>query len=96
MEYDGGASKGSRKLVIDDDPDITAHLTTILKPQDFVVYQACDGIEGLKNAYELHPDLINLDIMMPGIDASGGMHSSARINGISNSDVDGQGTMIHI
>jgi DNA-binding response OmpR family regulator len=68
MERDGGAGKGSRILVIDDDPDIVKLLTTILKPQGFVVYQACDGKEGLKNAYELHPDLIILDIMMPDLD----------------------------
>jgi DNA-binding response OmpR family regulator len=71
MAYAGGVSEGSRILVIDDDPDITALLTTILKPQGYVVYQAYDGKEGLKNAYELHPDLIILDIMMPGIDGWG-------------------------
>jgi DNA-binding response OmpR family regulator len=68
MEPDGGVGKGSRMLVIDDDPDIIKLLTTILKPQGFVVYQACDGKEGLKNAYELHPDLIILDITMPNLD----------------------------
>jgi DNA-binding response OmpR family regulator len=67
MEYIGGASKGSRILVIDDDPDVARLLTAIFKPQGFVVYQACDGREGLKNAYELHPDLIILDVMMPEI-----------------------------
>jgi DNA-binding response OmpR family regulator len=55
-------------LVIDDDPDIAELLITILKPQGFIVYHACDGSEGLKNAYELHPDLIILDVMMPRID----------------------------
>ena len=68
MEHTGGANIGSRILVIDDDPDIAKLLTTILQPQGFVVYQACDGKEGLKDAYELHPDLIILDVMMPGID----------------------------
>ena len=68
MQHIGGANIGSRILVIDDDPDIATLLTTILKPQGFTVYHACDGREGLKNAYELHPDLIILDVMMPGID----------------------------
>jgi len=68
MEVNGGANTVSRILVIDDDPDIAKLLTTILRPQGFVVYQACDGKEGLKNAYELHPDLIILDVMMPHID----------------------------
>lgn len=68
MEKGGGVGKGSRILVIDDDPDVVKLLTTILKPQGHVIYQACDGREGLKNAYELHPDLIILDIMMPDLD----------------------------
>jgi two-component system KDP operon response regulator KdpE len=68
MENVGGASVGSRILIIDDDPDIAKLLTALLKPQGFVVYQACDGREGLKSAYELHPDLIILDVMMPIMD----------------------------
>lgn len=72
MEYDDGAAKGSRILVRDDDVDITALLATILKPQGFVVYQACDSKEGLGNAYDLYLDLIFLDIRTPGIDGLGG------------------------
>ena len=68
MELMGETSKGSRILVIDDDPDIAKLLTIILKPQGFAVSRACDGREGLKNTYELHPDLIILDVMMPGMD----------------------------
>ncbi|HSL44873.1 MAG TPA: response regulator, partial [Anaerolineales bacterium] len=67
MEHGGGLNKKSRVLVIDDDPDITKLLTTILEPQGFVVYHACDGREGLKKAYELQPDLIILDVMMPDL-----------------------------
>ncbi len=68
MQHKGGSNGGARILVIDDDPDIAGLLTAILKPQGFTVYHACDGREGLKNAYESHPDLIILDIMMPCID----------------------------
>jgi DNA-binding response OmpR family regulator len=71
MKHIGGTDIGSRILVIDDDPDIAELLTAILKPQGFMVYHACDGKEGLKNAYELHPDLIILDIMMPLVDGWG-------------------------
>ncbi len=67
MQRIGGTNIGSRILVIDDDTDIAELLTIILKPQGFTVYHACDGKEGLKNAYELHPDLIILDVMMPCI-----------------------------
>jgi len=68
MEDSGWASHGTRILVIDDDPDVAKLLTLILKPHGFIVYHSSDGREGLKSAYEIHPDLIILDVMMPEID----------------------------
>lgn len=68
MQRMGGTNIGSKILVIDDDPDIAELLATIFRPRGFTVYHACHGIDGLKNAYELHPDLIILDIMMPCVD----------------------------
>lgn len=68
MEHNGRAEKRSRVLVIDDDPDIARLLTYILQPQGFEVYKACDGKEGLRNAYKFQPALVILDIMMPGMD----------------------------
>lgn len=57
-----------RVLIIDDDFDTAQLLTTILKPQGLTIYQAYDGIEGIKSAYDVHPDLVILDIMMPKAD----------------------------
>lgn len=68
MDYVGGSQNGTRILVIDDDPDISRLVTIILQPLGFVVYQAFDGKEGLKNAYEFHPALVILDVMLPGLD----------------------------
>lgn len=68
MAQTRGINNGSRILVVDDDPAIPDLLTTILKPQGYVVYPAWDGQEGLKHAYELHPDLVILDVSMPGMD----------------------------
>ena len=67
MGHTVGLGKGSKILVIDDDPDIAKLLTIILDNQGLVIYQACDGKQGLKRVYELHPDLVILDIMMPEI-----------------------------
>jgi DNA-binding response OmpR family regulator len=64
----GGPSKGTRILIIDDDPDVVRLLKAILQPYGYVIYRACDGKEGLKSAYECHPALIILDVMMPGLD----------------------------
>lgn len=81
MQPIGGTKVGYRILVIDDDPEIAKLLTTILKPQGFTVYDACDGKQGLKSAYELHPDLIILDIMMPCID---GWDTCARLRELTD------------
>jgi DNA-binding response OmpR family regulator len=67
MERIAGSGNGSKILVIDDDPDIAKLLTIILKAQGFVIYQALNGKDGLKRVYELHPDLVILDVMMPEI-----------------------------
>lgn len=55
-------------LVIDDDPELGKLIETILKPLELTVHQAYSGDDGLKQAYILHPDLVILDIMMPGLD----------------------------
>jgi len=55
-------------LIIDDDPEVGKIIKAILKPLDLTLYQAYSGPEGLKLAYELHPDLVILDIMMPDMD----------------------------
>lgn len=55
-------------LIIDDDPHIVAVLSVTLEDAKFRVSAAHSGKEGLRAAYEQHPDLILLDIMMPGMD----------------------------
>jgi two-component system alkaline phosphatase synthesis response regulator PhoP len=55
-------------LVIDDEPSITNLVTAYLKPEGYSVYTAADGNAGLKAARAFKPDLIILDVMLPGID----------------------------
>ncbi|MBL7063154.1 MAG: response regulator transcription factor [Anaerolineae bacterium] len=55
----------SRILVIDDDADILRILELTLTKNGFEVVLATDGLEGLRRAYETHPDAIILDVMMP-------------------------------
>lgn len=57
-----------RILVIDDDPAITSVLKRGLAYEGFVVDTASSGVEGLAVARERPPDLVVLDIMMPGLD----------------------------
>ena len=55
-------------LVVDDEPSIINLVTAYLKPEGYEVYTAADGNAGLKAARTFKPDLIILDLMLPGID----------------------------
>lgn len=55
-------------LVIDDEQSILNLITAYLRPEGFEVYSASDGISGLKTFRAHKPDLVVLDIMLPGMD----------------------------
>jgi DNA-binding response OmpR family regulator len=57
-----------RILVVDDDPAITSLLRRGLSYEGYVVETASDGPEGLAAARDHPPDLVILDIMLPGLD----------------------------
>jgi two-component system KDP operon response regulator KdpE len=59
---------GKKILVIDDDPELGRLIEMILSSVEVTIYQAYSGAEGLKKAYEIHPDLVILDISMPDMD----------------------------
>jgi DNA-binding response OmpR family regulator len=55
-------------LVIDDDPEVREFIATALRAEDFDVWLAADGWKALDVAGERTPDLIILDVNLPGID----------------------------
>jgi len=55
-------------LVIDDEPSIGRVVQFKLQQEGFKVRIATDGLEGLAKVKEEKPDLILLDLMMPGMD----------------------------
>jgi two-component system alkaline phosphatase synthesis response regulator PhoP len=55
-------------LVIDDEPSIITLVSAYLKPEGYEIHTAADGNAGLKAARAFKPDLIILDLMLPGID----------------------------
>ena len=57
-----------RVLVADDDPDILTMVTTLLSREGYSVIPAANGIEALSLARSARPDLLVLDIAMPGMD----------------------------
>ena len=56
-----------RILVIDDEPDVVSYLSAFLEDEGFQVFTAGNGPDGLALAREQTPDLITLDITMPGM-----------------------------
>jgi two-component system phosphate regulon response regulator PhoB len=55
-------------LVVEDEEDIGDLVAFNLRRNEFQVELAHDGIQGLAKAKEVKPDLIVLDVMMPGLD----------------------------
>jgi DNA-binding response OmpR family regulator len=76
-----GSQLSKKVLVIDDDPELGKLVETILKPLELAVHHACAGAEGLQQAYLLHPDLVILDVNMPGLD---GFEVCSRLREFSN------------
>ena len=56
-----------RILVVDDDPDILSFVKRGLAYEGYTVDTAASGAEALTKARDREPDLVILDIMMPGI-----------------------------
>ncbi|HQW07186.1 MAG TPA: response regulator transcription factor [Flavobacteriales bacterium] len=55
-------------LLVDDEPDIVELLRYNLEREGYAVQTALNGKDALKSAKTWHPDLVVLDIMMPGMD----------------------------
>lgn len=55
-------------LIVDDEQSIQNLVSSYLKPEGYEVFTASDGPSGLKAAQAYKPDLIVLDIMLPGMD----------------------------
>jgi twitching motility two-component system response regulator PilH len=54
-------------LIVDDSPTDLHVMQQALEKHGFTTAAAADGGEGLRLARELHPDLILMDIVMPGV-----------------------------
>ena len=55
-------------LVIDDEPAQLRLVDQILTSKGYAVIKASSGEEGIRLVYENKPDLVLLDVLMPGID----------------------------
>jgi CheY-like chemotaxis protein len=71
-------ANAKRVVVIDDEPDICSYIAAILSEHGFEVRTANEAVTGEKLVRELRPDLICLDLMMPG---RSGVQLFARLKG---------------
>ncbi len=54
-------------LVVDDEPDIAKGIRDFLEEHDYEVLIVHDGLQGLETARRVNPDLILMDVFMPGL-----------------------------
>jgi two-component system KDP operon response regulator KdpE len=62
------AETKTRVLVVDDERPIRRFLTTSLTAHDYTVFEAADGPEALAAVIDRRPDLVILDLGLPGMD----------------------------
>ncbi len=55
-------------LIIEDDKHLLELLKTLLEAYNYDIVTSNSGLEGLRQAYATQPDLVILDIMLPGMD----------------------------
>ncbi len=58
----------SRILIIDDTPTVLDFLELVFEKQGFEVHRAGSGEQGVQKAHQIRPDVLLIDVMMPGID----------------------------
>lgn len=66
----------ARILMVEDDPAVLASVRRRLDFEGYEVQAAADGIEALRRFDEAAPDLVLLDVMLPGLD---GLHVAERL-----------------
>lgn len=76
--------KGRRILVVDDDPTVGAALEQILRLEGYRVTRVWNGQSALESVAEEKPDLILLDVNMPGVS---GFEVCARLKGASGTSL---------
>ncbi|WP_277834155.1 response regulator transcription factor [Speluncibacter jeojiensis] len=64
-------AKGAKVLVVDDEPNIVELLSVSLQFVGYDVETAADGPSALDRARSFRPDVVILDVMMPGMDGFG-------------------------
>ena len=76
------AARKARVLVVEDEPKTAASLRLYLESAGFEVAVAASGDDGLRRAREEDPDLVLLDVMLPGLDGLSVCRALRRESGV--------------
>ena len=71
---------GKKILVVDDEPDVVTYLCAVLRDNGYEAMEAYDGEEALAKIASDRPDLVTLDITMPGLCGFEVLEEMIRIN----------------
>ncbi len=63
-----------RVLVIDDDPSVRDYMEALVSRQGYNVFAVADGEEALRTLDRTRPDLVTLDVVLPGMDGLETLH----------------------
>ena len=66
--------EGKKVLIVDDEPSIRVFYERELRGEGYELIFACDGTEAVRLAREERPDVVVLDIRLPGMDGIQSMH----------------------
>lgn len=80
MSSQDSASNGARVLVVDDEPSVLDAIAYTLRKEGYFVSVAMSGPEAITAARATKPDVIVLDVMLPGMD---GLHVCRTLRGES-------------
>ena len=70
------ADRVARVLVVDDTANVRALIRLNLELEGLEVHVACDGLQALEIVGSIAPDIITMDVMMPGMD---GLSAATRL-----------------
>lgn len=70
-------------LLLEDNDSVRELLKVLLETEGYLIIEASDGRDGLTKAEELQPDLMILDLMMPGLDGENVLRTMKRHSKLS-------------
>jgi two-component system response regulator TrcR len=65
-------------LLVEDEETLAMIIKDTLEGQSFIIHTAADGEEGLRLFFDLRPDVLVADVMMPRMDGNGTPHPPDR------------------